>query len=571
MATPMIGSRRLRAQGGYALIAILSIVVLLAMYVLVTQLNASNLVADRREHNAKVLQQAKQALIGYVAQQAAQAGEPRPGALPCPEAAAYYGDPTQEGIAASSCTLPKVGRFPWRTLGVDKLVDAAGEPLWYAVSPGWAYTSPATTLTINSNTSGQLAVDGAANDSIALIIAPGPAFSPTAAPGCAAFSQVRPASGTLDVRNYLECENATSPTDVNFVTTGPSSSFNDQVLRVTTADLLPALEAAIAVRIQREVVPALKGVYASSQWGFTAANPLYPFPAPFSDPTTSTYQGATSTYQAGTYQGLLPFNYSQSCVAGDVRCSATFVAWNTFFTPVIVQTGGAPGALGPPTCTFSSSTTATCTGSYAADGAVPVQMNTRASNVAMALRAFDPTQASAQTQGTPVTSSTSGAINSDGSATVAVTATLPAFPGTIRNYSVTVNIAVLADHPLLNPSDATTGWFVRNEWYRLLYYAVARDNTATYITDSLPGPSCTTAVDCLTVTNIASANKQRAILILAGRRLPTQTRPSGNVADFLEFGNADLDATFEQQRISMVRNAPKAPFNDRIVSLDANP
>jgi hypothetical protein len=148
MKTASLGRQR-----GAVLLAMLAVLVLGGMWYLVSRLSAASgdFTAATRTRNALVLNQAKQALIGYVAAQAAKAGENHPGALPCPEAAAYFDNPTQDGQTAGSCTLPKVGRFPWRTIGTDKLVDASGEPLWYVVSPGWAYTSGAGPV-INSST-----------------------------------------------------------------------------------------------------------------------------------------------------------------------------------------------------------------------------------------------------------------------------------------------------------------------------------------------------------------------------------------------------------------------------------
>jgi hypothetical protein len=89
---------------------------------------------------------------------------------------------------------------------------------------------------VNSNSVGQLTVDGV-TDAVALIIAPGPAIAVTASTGCSAVSQARPTSGTPVVSNYLECENATGST--TFVTTKTSSAtFNDQMLKITAAELL---------------------------------------------------------------------------------------------------------------------------------------------------------------------------------------------------------------------------------------------------------------------------------------------------------------------------------------------
>jgi hypothetical protein len=93
--------------------------------------------------------------------------------------------------------------------------------------------------------------------------------------------------------------------------------------------------------------------------------------------------------------------------------------------------------------------------------------------------------------------------------------------------------------------------FVRNEWYRLLYYALAPGHAAS----AAPPRACGS---CLQVANLAPAGKQRAILILAGRSLDASERPNGQLADFLEGANVDLDLDFEQRPVN-------SAFNDRIV------
>jgi hypothetical protein len=82
------------------------------------------------------------------------------------------------------------------------------------------------------------------------------------------------AAPTINPADYIECFNAATPA---FSTVGPAS-FNDQVLAVTTADLIPELEAAIQQRMQREIAPVLRTVYSSAAWGQTAGNPVYPLP-----------------------------------------------------------------------------------------------------------------------------------------------------------------------------------------------------------------------------------------------------------------------------------------------------
>src|SRR5207247_6324788 len=190
--------------------------------------------------------------------------ENNPGRFPCPEGAALVGT-SAEGISApyvgppNAPTCATVGRLPWRTLGLDKLVDSSAEPLWYVVSPGWQLVTSTTTLTINSNTIGQLNVDGQA--AVALIIAPGAAMNVAASAGCTARNQVRSAPApTIDARDYIECFNTGTST---FATTGPTTSFNDQVVRITVADVMPAIEAAIAHRFRRDIAPVIRSTYSN--------------------------------------------------------------------------------------------------------------------------------------------------------------------------------------------------------------------------------------------------------------------------------------------------------------------
>src|SRR5258707_14559681 len=204
-------------QRGAALMLLLAVVVMGAAWFVVRGLDAmpGDFTAATRTYNAQVLSRAKQALIGYVAMQASLAGENNPGALPCPEAAASFNSSSgTDGKTASSCTLPAVGRFPWRTIGTEKFIDTAGEPLWYVISPGWAYTG--STSVINSNSVGQLSVDGSGGtDSdtvVALIIAPGLPINVPASANCVAYSQTRSTSATPVIRNYFEFQKSVTST-----------------------------------------------------------------------------------------------------------------------------------------------------------------------------------------------------------------------------------------------------------------------------------------------------------------------------------------------------------------------
>lgn len=582
-----------KAQRGMALLATLAAATMIFAYLLTSRLNAaSQFVGLNRTHNAQALAQAKQALVGWVALNAAGT-DANPGRLPCPEAPAYFGNPTQEGVAAANCTLPAVGRLPWRTLGLKKLVDAAGEPLWYVVSPGWALPSSTATLTINSDSVGQIWLDG--NEAVALVIAPGPAIGAQAGPGCAAWTQIRPAAGPLDLRNYLECENGDWPVGgTSFVGSRPGQTFNDQVLRVSSADVLPAIQAAIANRIQREIAPALKAAaYTSTQYvGLPAGVPLYPYPVPFADPSTSGYLGAGG---AANPQGLLPFNQINATCTSPPPCTSLPLTG----TNRVVTGFGFGGYLVSYSCS-ASATELLCQGQYHEDTGTPsldvrIEMNATFENVAMGFRALDANPVSKtlveakdnmsstwQTVSPTIvqirmndgfTVLPDGTTPPRGSVSIRFRATMPNIDangwGSYADFRMRINRAAIADHALLSKSDATLGWFVRNEWYRNTYYAVAQPNTA----DWLPSLGCSAASsNCLRFNDSATYNI-RALLVLAGGQLPTQSvHPSSNVLDYVEYQNGDGGTLFEQRPMRMSKTAVSspyyAPWNDRIILVD---
>lgn len=584
-----------RRQQGATLLLLAAIVVLGVTWMMITALgNASQRTASSREHNARVLNEAKAALIAWVAVNALRDNPPsdvedNPGRLPCPQAWGDVGG-SMEGRAASTCAAPAAGWLPWRTLGVPKLFDAHGNQLWYVVSPGWHLPNGTTNLTINSNTPGQLSLDGQAV--VALLIAPGPPLhiAPAAnqiAAGCSPRTQSRsqnPPAFTPNPLDYLDCHNGSTADNTftqSVVDNGSNLVFNDQVLAVTAADLMPALEAAIAKRIDFRIAPALKAVYNSSIWGtnVSVTNPLLPFAAPFGDPTTSNYQGA-----AATFAGLLPFNQTQGCDSGtDPRCTNPTTGPSGFLA---FSKNGADAAttLVPPlpigwirtqsACTWSGNNYV-CTGEYQL-APIKVTHTLRVTNVAMGLRTFDQTKVTCTAVddaggGIPLQNigceSVSMVLQSDGSALITVTTNwmpdiITSGWGTYANYIITFDRAIFGDHSLLDANNATTGWFVRNEWYRLLHYATVSGQTAAVLPAGTPG--CTTGTNCLTVTNFTpTADNKRGLLILAGRALSGQTRPNGTATNYLEAGNAT--GAYIKKNAS-----PVGGFNDRIVVIAEN-
>lgn len=604
-------------QRGQGLIALLLVLSIGASWFLVSRLDAvsGDFTPERRKHNAAVLAEAKRALIGYVARRAAETSQNEPGALPCPEAAGSAGVAASEGTPAPNLTLPAVGRLPWKTLGIDRLVDASGEPLWYAVANGWGNCAAAQTV-INSNCTsspgmtcytGQLTVDARPRAAVAMIIAPGPALTAAnAACGTtrnqmdAVAGRKSPAPG-IDPANYVECYSGAS-----FSTGGASGSYNDQVVLVTAEELLPAIEAAVADRFERQIAPQLRTAYSAAPWsGGTAL----PFAVPFGDPSASPTSKFEGSAVPGS-RGLLPVSYAfngactcasppcvcamNACTTGsDARCDPSFVAWSG---ASISQTGGG-GSLQSYSCSASGTpSTLTCTlNTYVdlatllfGDGRITLNIDAAASNVGMALRKLNLPSSGRAPAITGIDTSyayspigyniTSATLNSAGAATVRVNARLPATSGNplavlgaltcnvlgiplCYRHTITIPMGLLGDHPLVDPTDTTYNWFTRNKWHEVSYYAVAAG--------LLPGGggSCTTGTSCLQVAYDPDSGKERALIILSGRSLSNAARPNGTLADWLEGDNADGASPFALRDPSRLFNRS---FNDRIAVIDSN-
>ena len=222
--------------------------------------DTSSLVLRRDQDTAAALAQAKQALIGRAASDAN-----RPGSLPCPDT---DDDGSADLYAGTECPpysggpIPTIyiGRLPWRTLGLPDLRDAYGERLWYAVLREFARNPTcAPSCPINSDTKGNITVyqDSAASaittQAVAVIFASGAALEtqnrdPAATALC-------PTTGTTIARslcaaNYLDAtggaDNAQAGGAGPFITAQSSATFNDRLLVITTAELMPPVEQRVA-------------------------------------------------------------------------------------------------------------------------------------------------------------------------------------------------------------------------------------------------------------------------------------------------------------------------------------
>src|SRR5262245_4948871 len=107
----MVSLQARRRQRGAALLALAALMVLGTTWMVVSAFNAASRGAAYTAHNARLLADAKAALIAWAAANALEAAEENPGRLPCPQAWGDLGSPN-EGRAAPSCAHP-LGWLPW--------------------------------------------------------------------------------------------------------------------------------------------------------------------------------------------------------------------------------------------------------------------------------------------------------------------------------------------------------------------------------------------------------------------------------------------------------------------------
>lgn len=180
------------AQRGGALMVMLVIMVMGAAAILVSSLNSTALQIERDKKTVDALAQAKDALIGYATSVDLDTSA-RPGDLPCPDTDndGAQNSPCGNASGSTGQTL-RLGRLPWKTLGLPDLRDGSGERLWYAVSNNFKQQTKTTCTNsnlsgcLNSDTAGTITVLGSdgsvlntANSStgaVAIVIAPGEAL-----------------------------------------------------------------------------------------------------------------------------------------------------------------------------------------------------------------------------------------------------------------------------------------------------------------------------------------------------------------------------------------------------------
>ena len=260
--------------------------------------------ASRVKDSAAALADAREALLGYiVTRDATHPGQY--GFLPCPDIDASGSTAEGEAHETNCGTRYRnmLGRFPWRTVGIDPGRSKSGECLWYAVSGSWKAAGTNEPQLLNTDSSGQfriLAADGstliagttAAERPVAVIIAPGPPIAgqtrTTVASGVAQCGGSYLASRYLDndTASGINNSNVTNATDAidDFIAADPGgTAVNDQIIFITRSEIENRLMRRADVTAQ---LTALTSAVASciADYGKRnpggAADPRLPWPAP---------------------------------------------------------------------------------------------------------------------------------------------------------------------------------------------------------------------------------------------------------------------------------------------------
>lgn len=339
---------------------------------------------ERDRKTAEALLLAKAALISYAVSVnfSGASATIRPGDLPCPDLT-DSGTGTSCGNAAGSLQASRLGRLPWKTLGLPDLRDGDGERLWYAVSNNFkrntrttcTASAPESTTCLNSDTRGTITIrdtagnilhdatntDPTASGVIAVVFSPGAILrrqdgvtqnrSCTGDAGCDATGlclgtttpKCNPVnyldiSGGEDNANFSDASGVPSTNGfINGIILDRSGNLivNDRLLVITYQELMPQLEK----RVAAEVSNCLKA-YA------TLNNGRYPWAAPVTNVTTPFSDGLNIVFGRIPDQPLLQTQLGATLITLPVA---------TFLQPAC---DAAPSqcmrASWPPTCLLPS-------------------------------------------------------------------------------------------------------------------------------------------------------------------------------------------------------------------------
>lgn len=521
-----------------ALVIILAVLVMFALYAALSSLSDASVRVKRDQVTRDALIRAKEALIAY-----AVADNQRPGELPCPD---IDNDgrslPGVEYVGANCASY--TGRLPWITLGLPDLRDDAGERLWYALSTefrsGLGGTTPLNNDTAYrpGNTSLNIAGTQPAANLVAIVFSPGTALprsdgwvqSRACTPGtCDAEERCTTTPPTVaarcDPRNYLDRSGVVdnADPDVNFASAAAGASFNDRLLPIASDDIMSIVQR----RAGRELAQKLRDQFALWQGAATVSaasrKGFYPYAAPL---TAGIDPSVAQPGSNGTLEGLLPMSSA----------------------PVVWESASITGIL--PNCLGVGTPTITCT-AFVLLG-VGGNVTGRVRNIATGF--VEPPNGTEMTPGGLVLL---GAPSASPWTLVSGSNALDFSSGISFLGTGIVTVTVRAPNVVSAWVTDPNYWVTANNWYQNAYYALSQGYALAGGAACGAGP----LPSCLSVGNVPPGDK-RALVLMTGRALAGQrARPPANtsgfaVGDYLEAGNQTTGD------FAFARDIRTAAFND---------
>lgn len=310
--------RRPQRSRGATLLLLLLLLGVAAAALIIAAVRHINPDEIKRQRSAEALQIARQAVISWSVSQMGTAGSGNcsgggggtacnPGEMPCPDRYALT------DLALGSSSLPcngatattRIGRLPWRTLGIAPALDGYGQPLWLAVDLAYAKRNTANaSAKVNNDVLASLQI--VASDGVTVQTQPGNrALAVIFAPGPAQGGQARPSNTVADYLDRAAGLDNSAPGGPFIVpaynpAVAANEQANDQLVFITAADLFREIN----LRLGAEVTTLL-----ADYW--QANGSLYPQPASLADSIcrNSTSNAACNPQPAGFCRGIVPRRY----------------------------------------------------------------------------------------------------------------------------------------------------------------------------------------------------------------------------------------------------------------------
>lgn len=338
-------------ERGFAALLLLVALTMAALYGLLVGLNdaTAELERKREDRTAAALRQAKEALIAYAITYSDTHPDQVIGYLPCPDDGTHPSG--EEGVSALACGAARVsrlGRLPWRTLGLGPLHDSEGQCLWYAVS-GTYKNNPKSGL-MNWDTAGQFEVFGpdgvtlfagssVANRAVAALFAPGAprgAQNRTPTPDTVCGNDYGNAGAYLDAaagkNNAVVSATAEAVSQFIAATPSPGGTFTDRLTFITADEIWAAAKKRSDLQLRLKALTVRVAECIAEVANTNAPSDLHlPWPAAsnVSTLTDAYYANLNLDDTAPLRAGRLPWHLGSSGMGGgvsnlfDLACMAT--------------------------------------------------------------------------------------------------------------------------------------------------------------------------------------------------------------------------------------------------------